>query len=686
MPLLSRIAQIVCRSTRTRSWCRGGFFGVVGLLAPSVLLAQALELDGSQGRRFLAANARYVELPGTPSETLSQVLASAPSTFAPIATRYIDFGSTSNTIWLRLEVHNSSGRAAEWILSFNVRFMTELIAYKRSADTGLLLLQQTDTAAFDERPIRYRFLATRFSLAPDERADLLIGYRSKGTTALPLSIETPTSFEERYSREDAINLACYATVAFLIVLTLLQSFIFRQPTQLSYAVYLSATLAYILHMDGLTFQYLWPQQAAWNSYAAIPLGLVMSAAAVMFARSFVETKLVAPAYDKVLLGVAVTAIGVATLGGLAVSEARLKGFAYLITSLSAALCLSAAVIAHYRKRRAMRFFVVGWVGVFVGVLLTSIVNNFPAVMPRTIANGIPKLTIMFDALMFYMALADRARAWRAERDAAMQRELEALQVQHQVTQKLHGAERERLEALLLAQSKSQQLAMASHDIRQPLTSLRLTLERLASGGGLAPTIATSFKRSLDYLDRLTDEYSADENREDRSSTAPPPPLPVFNARVLLQNIELMFRDEAEAKGLTFRCRVVAADVRGDAMATMRIVSNLVVNAIKYTDTGKILIGCRRRKGRLLFVVADTGPGIPADELTRVLQARERGSAARGTDGQGLGLSIATVLAAQNGYDFRCESKPGRGTVFVVGVPLSVVDTVAGGRETEIGAT
>ena len=85
-------------------------------------------------------------------------------------------------------------------------------------------------------------------------------------------------------------------------------------------------------------------------------------------------------------------------------------------------------------------------------------------------------------------------------------------------------------------------------------------------------------------------------------------------------------------------------------------------------------------------MADTGPGIPPDELARVHRVRERGSAAHDTDGQGLGLGIATALAAQNGYDFRCESKPGRGTIFFVGVPLSIDDAVAGGAETEAFVT
>lgn len=659
-------------------------FAALAAFASGASHAQTLELEPGQAERRLAPAARYVELPGTPGETLSQALALPPTAYAPLDKRYIDFGNTPNTIWLRFDLHNDSAGAGRWMLSLNVRFMTGILAYL-DADAGGVLLRQTEDSTFDQRPIPHRVLAVPFSLAAGERAELLIGYRSKGTTAMPVSIETVASHEARYAREDAMNLAAYAAVAFLIVLTLLQSFAFRQPSQFTYAFYLSATLAYIVHMDGLTFQFLWPQQPAWNSYAAIPFGLVMSAAALLFARSFTETSRVAPAYDKMMLAL----IGVAVLtnfGGLVTGEAQVKAFAYLVASTTAAACLGAGVLAYWRKRPAMRFFVIGWIGVFTGVLLTSIVSNFPALIPRTAAMAIPKLTIMFDTLMFYMALADRSRELRVERDLAMRRELEALQRQHEITQKLHDAERERLEALVVAQAKSRQLAMASHDIRQPLTSLRLTLDRLAGIANLEP-MAAGFKQSLDYLDGLTKEYGAESGPGEAPRAAGTgAEEDVFEVKALLENIDLMFGDEARAKGLVFRCRAEAALVRGDAMATMRIVSNLVANAIKYTGEGKILVGCRKRSGHVTLIVADTGPGIPADELERVLEANERGSTARGTEGQGLGLGIASALAAQHGYDFRCRSIPGRGTAFFVDVPRSASAAGGGGSTARGGGS
>ncbi|HET8697217.1 MAG TPA: sensor histidine kinase [Gammaproteobacteria bacterium] len=647
---------IVANSRRLGAWA------ALALLVTGVVQAQTLELGSSSGLRGLAPVIRYVTLPGTPHSTLPQARTLPSSAFAPLDARYVDFGYTPDTIWLRLELHNAGAEAGRWLLSLNVRFMTEIVVYK-GGDASTVLLNQTERSTFLERPIRHRYLAVPFSLSAGERTELLIGYSSKGTTAMPISIETPESYAERYAREDAINIAAYAALTFVIFLTLFQSLAFRQAGQLRYALYLGATLAYILHMDGVTFQYVWPRSPLWNSYAAVPLGLAMSVAALMFARGFAETKRLAPLYDKIMLAMIAAAV-VVSFGGLIVDEARVKGIAFLLASSTAALCLGAGVLAYRRKRSAMRFFVIGWIGVFVGVFLWSIANNLPALMPRTAALPIPKLTLMFDTLMFSMALADRSRRLRIERDLALRRELDALQAQQRITQQLHDAERERLEALLVAEARSQQLAMTSHDIRQPLVSLRLTLERLSTDTRFEP-MAASFKQSIDYLDWLSEEYTTGSTSVD---AAPAADESVFDVAMVLENVDLMFRDEARAKGLRLRRRSRSVEVCGDAMATMRIVSNLVANAVKYTRAGKILVGCRRRPGRVTLVVADTGPGIPADELERVLKVYERGSAADGTEGQGLGLGIASKLAAQQGFGFRCLSTPGRGTAFFVDVP------------------
>lgn len=141
---------------------------------------------------------------------------------------------------------------------------------------------------------------------------------------------------------------------------------------------------------------------------------------------------------------------------------------------------------------------------------------------------------------------------------------------------------------------------------------------------------------------------------------------------ILAAIEARFADPARVKGIGLTVLPTRATVRSDPVLLIRILSNLVSNAVRYTDAGRVLVGCRRRGTALLLQVADTGVGIAPEVLPLIFEeyyqvanaARDR---RRGT---GLGLAIVDRLADLLGHEVSVQSRPGRGSVFTVRLPLA----------------
>lgn len=223
-------------------------------------------------------------------------------------------------------------------------------------------------------------------------------------------------------------------------------------------------------------------------------------------------------------------------------------------------------------------------------------------------------------------------------------------------------------------AKLRLLASASHDLRQPVMSMGLFLdvlrhrlgevERPIMGGILAAHL--SIRTLLDGM--------LDTARLDAGALEPiiePVPMPV-----MLESIAGEFTVQAEMRGIRFRVVPCHAEVLSDAQLLERILRNLLANALKYTASGAILLGCRRcrdAQGRrcLRIEVWDTGSGIDeANQAAIFEEFRQLDTSNRDQRrGVGLGLAIVSRLARQLDHQIGLRSRPGRGSVFSVTVPL-----------------
>ena len=221
------------------------------------------------------------------------------------------------------------------------------------------------------------------------------------------------------------------------------------------------------------------------------------------------------------------------------------------------------------------------------------------------------------------------------------------------------------------EAKTQFFAAASHDLRQPLRAQSFFIEELER---LEPAPAQN--AVLQKL-RLTNESLQqsfdsllDISRLDASAVVVRKEAVAVDE--VLAEVQMQFQEIAMRRGLRLRVVRSRMVVNTDRALSLRILSNLVENALRYTREGGVLLGSRRGANGLRLVVADTGAGIPAAHGDHIFEAFYRipaeldGDTARGF---GLGLAIVKRLAELLGHRLDMRSRPGRGTSFSLWLPI-----------------
>jgi len=220
-------------------------------------------------------------------------------------------------------------------------------------------------------------------------------------------------------------------------------------------------------------------------------------------------------------------------------------------------------------------------------------------------------------------------------------------------------------------AKSQLLAAASHDLRQPLHALGLYTAALAARGRDAPwrPLVDNVQHAVDALEaqfaQLLDlsRLEAGALTPERSRVALSP---------LFARVAAGLRPQAAAKGLVLRCASTRLAVDSDGALLERMVRNLVANAVRYTSRGGIVIGARRHGANVSVQVVDTGAGIAPEHCGRIFeefyQVRCGRNAAGAPSGMGLGLAIVRRLAKLLDHEVTLVSRLGTGSCFRIDAP------------------
>ncbi len=595
-----------------------------------------------------------------------------------------------------LRIRNAGDTAGIWRIDFeqvfggNVRF--EVI---RASGAETVLSNWLD-APLPDRVGAGRWLASLpIPLAPGEIAEVRVAIGAGEEMADADPVLRPETDYDAILTERALGFGgLFGASLLLVVFYIAFARLLQSEPARRYAWYFAATVLTFASVEGYA-AYLLPRATALTS-GALDLGLEI--AQVVFHLAFVLAFLRGavpgtwltrslPALTAFTGALLVSAVGLSlALNGIdgAIAyhdlgyelDPLLEGEGLGIPLLLGAvanltwilLLLAASVVLLSARADGAGLFALG-----AGILVAGLVlNSFSEELLPGLGDdhyGLPYIFLL-DGVLFAAAIVRQTFGLRDQRDTAIRQELEATQEKMRLADTLLAARRDTARARDLAERHRARLALTGHDLRQPLTSLRLAMTEASRDN---PELGRTLATSLDYLTTILDGTLADSRPEaapePQDGGHPAAPLPAaaetVPLQVVLSNVVRMFGDEASAKGLSLEVAPTDIAVRTEPVALIRMVANLVANAIKYTDAGTVRVAARVVDDRAVLEVTDTGPGLSADEAEAVQADYVRGAASSGTPGEGIGLSSVQDLAASLGVSLRIASTPGQGACFAL---------------------
>ena len=309
------------------------------------------------------------------------------------------------------------------------------------------------------------------------------------------------------------------------------------------------------------------------------------------------------------------------------------------------------------------------VPVFSAYLPTYAVFSFPTIAPHlgfALVYDYPLHDMMAVLIFAYLVVM-----WLFARNANIQL-VEGLRLRFE---NVDLAENLRVQKDLADQAnlaKSSFLASASHDLRQPIHALGLFIGALRGR-----QMDDEARRLVDHIggsvSAMDDLFASLLDISKLDAGIVQPSLEPVDIGPLLDRLCREHAEEAVAKGIELRLVECSVPVSSDPVLLERIIRNLVSNAVRYTDLGRVLVGCRRTMDSVSVEVWDTGRGVAPAQQARIFEEfyqidnpeRDR------SKGLGLGLAIVKRMTPLIGGDLQFTSEPGRGSLFKLRVPRSV---------------
>lgn len=583
-----------------------------------VRLHEGIEVLEDAGRRLLAA-----DFPA----------ATPPGSFHKLPSEHHSYGYSGSAFWARVEVSIAGVDAVDWLLVYKQVAIDRIQVFRDVPGGSWREIVPYGAETAGELFGGLRYPAFYLPLAAGERATLLVRIENTSPIRFPLVMQ---EFHDFFKQDRIGRMWAGLALVIPLVVAVYMLFLWRAMHDHSLLLYIGFQLAVMVAsawISGYLAEILPMLPRRTHAAIGVTAFNLSYFFGLLHARAFLQLPRRQPALAQGVLYVAplfLLVVGVEFMHSTAARTATVLGSIGVVLFV-----FGIGLAAWYRRLPHAAIYAAAWASLLPGV--ASIIGSrlgwidHGAVTVAQLAAGV------MSSLIFGIALAGQIRLREARAQAVM--------------------------------AQGRLLTAAHHDLRQPLQSLGIFIElmrgeadRPAQVRSLAGRMEAAYGSLTDFLDGLLELSRAADGQHE-------PKFVRLRVNDVLAPLVAEYRRLAAAVGLELRYVPCSAWIESDPRLLERILRNLLANAVRYTQRGRILVGCRRCGSRLAIEVCDTGPGIAERDQERMFDTFIQGAEAQNSrTGFGLGLAIVKQLALRMGHEICLRSVEGRGSCFRVLVP------------------
>ena len=550
--------------------------------------------------------------------------------------------------WIKIELENDANLNKRWYLQLGYPSMPLMHAYWHKGNDIEIISLLDSHSSYSDRIIDEPLLFLPLNFSPKEIKTLYLHYRILGDAPISLRVFTENKFKKYQLLNNSINSSVLGFMSAVLILVVIFWVLNPSISYFYFACLILAMSFVIADMAGFNHRYLWPKNGT-NAEKYIEYIMVLTHLFyLLFIREVMQLKALSSMLYQIYSGlilIALLVLSISTLYNvfeplLIIGILLVPVFIYtsiwgIRNKLTSSRIFALSIISH-------TFFVFG---LFMFSMLVT--NPFPSISLLSYVS----IGYVLEAIFFTMTLSHRNYTTKKHyQDSLLSRINEANDLL--LTEKRNNQ---------LLQDKQEQLLKFTgtvHDLFQPLSSVRMAAGVIPEESG--KDIKNYIDNTVGYAESLLKSFML-ESKDDFQN---------LNCDLILgelfENVILKHQPAADEKNIKITFFNSHRTCEANQENLVRILDNLITNAIRYTKFGGVLIGSRYNSKGIEILVVDTGKGMSLIDIKKLLRPFEQKKA--GKQGYGIGLYVVKTLCEQSGFELSITSEINKGSCFKIFIP------------------